>query len=251
MVIAVISDIHSNLEALQTVLGEIDARGIETVVCLGDLVGYNADPDSCVTTVMSRCSQVVRGNHDKAVAGLLDVEWFNPAARAAALWTRSAVRPETLETVRDLREGPWRLAGDESVLLCHGTPFDEDVYLMDAVSIAGTYAALDAEHRGVRFCFHGHTHVPLIVARRRPNARPQVVRGQETVKMEPGTVYLINPGSVGQPRDGIASASFGILDTGRMVYTNVRAQYPVQETQRKIQLAGLPASLAHRLAGGR
>ena len=251
MVIAVISDIHANLEALQTVLAEIDSRGIEKVVCLGDLVGYNADPDSCVTAVMSRCSQVVRGNHDKAVAGLLDVEWFNPAARAAALWTRAAVRPETLETVRDLRQGPWRLAEDESVLLCHGTPFDEDVYLMDGVSIADTYAALDAEHPDVRFCFHGHTHVPFVVARRRPNARPQVVRGPQTVEIEPRTVYLINPGSVGQPRDGIASASFGILDTGRMVYTNVRAPYPVQETQRKIQLAGLPASLAHRLAEGR
>jgi predicted phosphodiesterase len=251
VMVAVISDIHSNLEALQTVLGEIGARGIGMVVCLGDLVGYNADPDSCVTTVMSRCSQVVRGNHDKAVAGLLDVEWFNPAARAAALWTRSAVSAETLQTVRTLEQGPVRLEQDESVLLCHGTPFDEDVYLMDAVSIADTYAALDAEHPGVRFCFHGHTHVPLIVARRRPNARPQVIRGQEPVELEPGTVYLINPGSVGQPRDGIALASFGILDTGRMVYANVRTQYAVQETQRKIQLAGLPASLAHRLAGGR
>jgi len=251
VVIAVISDIHSNLEGLLAVLAEIDARGIEAVVCLGDLVGYNADPDSCVSAVTSRCAQVVRGNHDKAVAGFLHVEWFNPAARAAALWTRTAVRPETLETVRNLREGPWALVDDESVLLCHGTPYDEDVYLMDAGSIAESFDILDSEHPDVRFCFHGHTHVPLVVTRRRANARPQVIQRQETVELEPGAVYLINPGSVGQPRDGIALASFGILDTGRMIYTNVRARYAVQETQRKILLAGLPASLASRLAEGR
>jgi predicted phosphodiesterase len=249
--LAVISDIHSNLEALEAVLAEIDSRGVDTVVCLGDLVGYSADPDACVSTVTSRCGQVVRGNHDKAVAGLLDVEWFNPAARAAAMWTRSTVRPETLETVRDLRQGPWPLGDDESVLLCHGTPFDEDVYLMDEGSILDTYDTLDSEYPRARVCFNGHTHVPLVVSRRKAGARPQVMRRQETVQMEPGAVYLINPGSVGQPRDGIALASFGILDTGRMIYTNVRAPYAVQETQRKILDAGLPASLAHRLAEGR
>ena len=251
MRIGIISDIHSNLEALQAVLAEIDSRGVEAVVCLGDLVGYNADPDACVTSVMSRSAQVVRGNHDKAVAGILDVQWFNPAARAAALWTRQAVRPDTLATIRELARGPCLLAVDQSVVLCHGTPFDEDVYLMDEGSVLDTYAALDAEFPGARICFNGHTHVPLVVRRPRVGGPPQVIRRAESVELDPRMVYLVNPGSVGQPRDGIASASFGILDTGRMVYTNVRTPYAVQETQRKIRNAGLPASLAYRLAEGR
>jgi len=251
VILAVISDIHANREALDAVLAEIESRRVDAVTCLGDLVGYNADPDWCVDTVMARCGQVVRGNHDKAVAGMLDVQWFNSAARAAALWTRGTVRAETLETIRALRQGPWPLEGEESVLLCHGTPFDEDVYLMDEGSITETYRALDSEFPRARICFNGHTHVPLVVTRRGARARPQVVRRQEEVELDPAAVSLVNPGSVGQPRDGIALASFGILDTGRMIYTNVRVPYDVEATQQKILQAGLPSSLARRLAEGR
>ena len=125
MVCAVISDIHANKEALDAVLAQIDGLGIEAVYCLGDIVGYNADPDACVETVMSRATEVIRGNHDKAVAGFLNLDWFNSAARAAAQWTRAKVRPETLEAIRRLREGP-QAAGEGDVLLCHGTPYDED-----------------------------------------------------------------------------------------------------------------------------
>jgi predicted phosphodiesterase len=246
----VISDIHSNKEALDAVLSRIDELGIDTIYCLGDLVGYNADPDSCVRTVMSRAAEVIRGNHDKAVAGFLNLDWFNSAARAAALWTRAKVLPETMEAVRKLREGP-RETGEGSILLCHGTPYDEDAYLMDARSIAESYRALDSRHPNVRFCFLGHTHIPVVVARKKAAAKPQVMEWRETVELDPAAVYLINPGSVGQPRDGIALASFGILDSGRMIYRNIRARYAVQETQRKILHAGLPPGLAHRLAEGR
>jgi predicted phosphodiesterase len=225
VIAAVISDIHSNKEALDAVLSEIEAIGVDAVFCLGDIVGYNADPDRCVDLVMSRAAEVVRGNHDKAVAGFLNVDWFNGSARAAALWTRSTVR--------------------------HGTPYDEDAYLMDTYSIEESFRFIDSAHRRARFCFFGHTHVPLVVVRRKGARRPQVVPWQERIDLEPGAAYLINPGSVGQPRDGIALASFGILDTGGMIYRNIRARYAVQETQRKILLAGLPPGLANRLAEGR
>lgn len=251
MVVGIISDIHSNREALDTVLGEIDRRGIETIVCLGDVVGYNADPDACMGIVRSRAAEVIRGNHDKAVAGFLDLEWFNPAARAAALWTRSTVRPEVLEQIRGLPEGPRPFGPDDCILLCHGTPFDEDAYLMDAGSIEESYRTLDERHPPARFCLLGHTHVPIVVSRRAGSPRPQVVRGRDTVDLEDEAVYLINPGSVGQPRDGIALASFGILDTDKMTYRNVRLKYDMQETQRKILEAGLPSSLAYRLEQGR
>ncbi len=250
MISAIISDIHSNKEALDAVLSEIERLGVRTIFCLGDLVGYNADPDGCVDVVISRAVEVVRGNHDKAVAGFLNLDWFNSSARAAALWTRTTVRPDTLETLRHLAQGP-REAEEREILLCHGTPYDEDAYLVDANSIEESFRSIDSEHPGTRFCFFGHTHVPFVVVRRKGARRPQVVRLREKLELEAQATYLINPGSVGQPRDGIALASFGILDTGGMVYRNFRARYAVQETQRKILHAGLPPGLAHRLAEGR
>jgi len=139
----------------------------------------------------------------------------------------------------------------EGILLCHGTPYDEDAYLMDAMSIAESYRFLVESHPETRFCLHGHTHYPQVVMRRGEKKKPEVVRGQEETRLEPGATYLINPGSVGQPRDGIALASFGILDTNRLVYRNLRVAYDVQETQRKVLQAGLPPELARRLAEGR
>jgi predicted phosphodiesterase len=250
VICALISDIHSNKDALDAVLSQIDGLGVETIYCLGDLVGYNADPDSCVETVMSRSAEVIRGNHDKAVAGLLDLDWFNSAARAAAVWTRATVRPGTLEIIRHLREGP-REAADGTILLCHGTPYNEDAYLMDAPSMDESYRWLESRLPKVTFCFVGHTHLPTVVVRRKRSAKPRVIEKRDTIDLDPDGTYLINPGSVGQPRDGIALASFGILDTGRMTYRNIRARYDVRQTQRKILSAGLPSSLARRLAEGR
>jgi predicted phosphodiesterase len=250
MICALISDIHSNKEALDSVLSRIDGLGVDTIFCLGDLVGYNADPEYCVRTVMSRSAQVIRGNHDKAVGGLFNLNWFNAQARAAALWTRSKVDAETLEAVRRLPEGPLQ-TGNGTILLCHGTPYDEDAYLIDAQSVEESYRCLQSKYPKVRFCLLGHTHVPVLVARKSDSAKPQVMKSHETVELEPTAVYLINPGSVGQPRDGIALASFGILDTDRMLYSNIRARYNVQETQRKVLDAGLPPGLAQRLAEGR
>ena len=231
MIFAVISDIHANKEALDAVLAQIDGMGIETIYCLGDLVGYNADPDACVDTVRARAAEVIRGNHDKAVAGLLNLDWFNSAARAAAQWTRATVRADTLETVRQLREGP-RPTGEGTILLCHGTPYDEDAYLMDAYSVDESFRTLDSQFPAVRFCFIGHTHIPTVVVRKKRTARPQVMEWRETVELDTAGVSLINPGSVGQPRDGIPLASFGILDSG---------EYGLQEYSRTVCRAGDPA----------
>ena len=124
MLYAILSDIHSNLEALTSVLEAVDEIHPDAVYCLGDIVGYGADPDACVRLVLERAGLVVRGNHDKAVSGLMNLEWFNPIARAAALWTRKNALEETLARVKGLPEGPRE--GPEGILLCHGTPFDED-----------------------------------------------------------------------------------------------------------------------------
>ena len=249
MVCAIVSDIHSNHEALAAVLSAIGTLPIDVLYCLGDLVGYNADPDACVQAILPRAKAVVRGNHDKAVAGLLNLDWFNTTAREAVLWTRRSALESTLEAVRRLPQGP--LEAEEGILLCHGTPYDEDAYLMDSFSIAESCRFLAASHPETRFCLHGHTHYPQVVVRKGEKKRPEILRKQDEIRLEPGATYLINPGSVGQPRDGIALASFGILDTNRLVYSNLRVAYGVQETQRKILQAGLPPELARRLAEGR
>jgi predicted phosphodiesterase len=250
MIIALVSDIHSNREALAAVLSQARILGAQEILCLGDIVGYNADPDVCLEETMAACDLVIRGNHDKAVSGILGLDWFNSAARTAILWTQSHMQEGPREALRRLREGPLE-AGDGSILLCHGTPYDEDEYLIDRNSIEESYRLLDSRYPKVRICFHGHTHLPVVVARMKQSAEPKVLPWSEKTELKPKGVYLINPGSVGQPRDGINLASFGILDTVRMVYRNIRVRYAVQETQRKILRAGLPPGLAHRLAQGK
>jgi predicted phosphodiesterase len=246
---AIVSDIHANLQALRAALEEIDRIGVDVLLCLGDLVGYNAEPDECLREVLARAKLTVRGNHDRAVAGLMDLGWFNDVARQAALWTRTHCEAATLESLRQLPRGP--VSAGEGILLCHGAPFDEDEYVLDPGSVDESYRCLDVMYPATRFCLLGHTHLPMVMVRRKGGSKAIAARDSETVAIGQGSVCLINPGSVGQPRDGNSMASFGILDTKRLVYRNLRVAYDVREAQRKITRAGLPAELAQRLAGGR
>lgn len=248
MRIGIISDIHANSEALFAVLEVMDRLGVDRTVCLGDIVGYGPDPDACVEKVMERSDAVVRGNHDKAAVGLIDLTWFNRIARQAAIWTRGVMKPANLHLVQDLPQGPREVG--EGVLICHGTPYDEDEYLVENRVALQSYACLDEKYPDVRVCLHGHTHQPIVIARR-PGEKPQAQAWRERTDLEPGVTYLINPGSVGQPRDGIELASFGILDTSGRAYTNLRVAYPFSDTEKKILSAGLPAELAYRLEHGR
>jgi predicted phosphodiesterase len=246
---AIISDIHSNLEALEAVLTEIDRQDVDTVVCLGDIVGYNADPQACADRVLGVAAAVVRGNHDKAVTGLMDLDWFNSAARDAALWNRDAMQDATRARVRKLPQGPMALG--TSILLCHGSPADEDEYLLPGAPLLEALRGLDERMPETRLCFHGHTHVPLAWSRDRNGRPPRREDLSRPVELDPDRVYLLNPGSVGQPRDGNSRASFGILDTGRGTFTYIRVAYAIRETQQKILAAGLPPVLARRLGEGR
>jgi predicted phosphodiesterase len=250
----ILSDIHANIDALEAVLTAAPASAWDRVVVLGDLVGYGAEPNAVIDRVRALDPlAVVRGNHDRVACGIDDAENFNQIARFAATWTFSALTPANRDYLHALPMGPVTI--DERVEVCHGTPFDEDHYVFDADD---ALMAFEAATRPV--CLFGHTHMP-VVFQREGQGRVQgasrtsggVVQGDDVnVEVCPGVRYLVNPGSVGQPRDGDPRAAFGIYDDGDGVSLVLRrVEYPVDRAQRRILNAGLPPSLANRLAIGR
>ena len=242
-----ISDIHGNLEALEAVLTFVAGR-YDKVLVLGDLVGYGADPNAVIDRVRELDPHmVIRGNHDKVAAGLDDGESFNSVARSAVLWTYEALTPDNRDYLKKLPAGPQVI--DDLLEICHGTPFDEDVYLFDDLD---ALRAFEAANRPV--CLFGHTHVA--VGFRYADSTLEIVAGPGdtadlTLDFTPDARYLINAGSVGQPRDGDPRAGAAIVDVGTRQIELFRIPYPIEEAQRKIRLAGLPEVLAKRLSLGR
>jgi predicted phosphodiesterase len=242
----VLSDIHANLEALEAVLAACPPASVDRVAVLGDLVGYGADPNAVVARVRDLApAAVIRGNHDKVATGLEDAEEFNRVAREAALWTSRQLETIHRDYLRALPAGP--LALDEGLEICHGTPYDEDEYVFDAEDAA---QALEAASRPL--CLFGHTHVQIGFLLS-PQGLDVVLPDQTPALIELSDAwrYLINPGSVGQPRDGDPRAAYAILDAARREVALYRVEYPLDRTQAKIRAAGLPQSLADRLATGR
>jgi len=244
----VLSDIHGNLEALEAVLRAAAAQQYERVLVLGDLVGYGPDPNAVVERVRGlEPAGVIRGNHDKAAAGVEDTADFNAVARVAAQWTAQVLTPENREYLAGLPAGPQLVNG--LVEICHGSPVDEDRYIFSEREAS---RALQASRR--RACFFGHTHValaarllePMRVQVEMPEGRPEF---EIAVRAEGKT--LINPGSVGQPRDSDARAAYALADIEGGWVRLCRVAYPIQAVQGKILAAGLPSVLAHRLAIGR
>ncbi len=232
MQLAIISDIHANLEALTKTFGLIDRRKVDQVVCLGDIVGYGADPTGCLQLVRERCQIIIIGNHDLAAVDLTAAEDFNASARIAAQWTNSVLSEEEKEYLRNL---PYTAQLD-NIFLVHGSPFEPEEFHY----ILSTHDAIDAiQFFTQKFCFIGHSHVPGIFT---PTGRAASVDSEGR--------YLINVGSVGQPRDGNPRLSFGILDTDGWGYENVRATYDMERAARKIIAAGLPPVLGERLMVG-
>jgi predicted phosphodiesterase len=242
----VLTDIHANLPALEEVLEVAAAEGYDRVLVLGDLVGYGADPNAVIDRVKALSpAAIIRGNHDKASSGLHSADDFNAVARAAATWTFNALSPENRDFLRTLPAGPVQVTS--RLEICHGTPFDEDAYVFDA---ADAIDALDAAHGPL--CFYGHTHLPVVFSRSASGFNVALPTGATSaITLEDGTRYLVNPGSVGQPRDGDARAAFAIYDEDASQVTFWRVPYPIGLAQEAILAAGLPAPLAARLAVGR
>ena len=242
----IISDIHANLEAFDSVLAAARASEWERVLVLGDLVGYGADPNAVIDRVRDlNPTAVIRGNHDKAASGIDDASDFNPAARAAALWTFEALTPENRAYLRDLPAGPAII--DDHIEICHGSPLDEDEYMF-----AGDDAAIGLEATRTALCFFGHTHIAVVFSAERTGVAAMVPDDDDAiVEVEGGRRLLINPGSVGQPRDGDPRAAFAIYDDREREVGLRRVPYPIERAQEKILAAGLPRALASRLAVGR
>ena len=240
----ILSDIHANLEALESTLSA--AGQYDAVLVLGDLVGYGADPNAVIDHIRAMPgATIIRGNHDKVGSGLETVDSFNHLARHAIAWTATALTPANRAWLAAMPAGPALI--DEVVEICHGSPFDEDAYIFDDLDAR---RAVNAATRPV--CLYGHTHVPAVFKYDGGLSSVGPPRGaQHRLTLDPKAKYLINCGAVGQPRDGDPRAAFGVFDTDSRTITVVRVAYDVAAAQAKIVAAGLPEVLAQRLAIGR
>ena len=243
----VLSDIHGNLEALEACLADAAARKYDEVLVLGDVVGYGADPNAVIACVQDlNPKAMVRGNHDKIAIDLSEADDFNATARNAARWTYHALSPANRKWLAGLPAGP--LDVDDLIEICHGSPFDEDAYIFDELD---ALRALRSASRPL--CLFGHTHTPVtfyltagILTADQPRPMNEAV-----LKIEDDVQYMLNPGSVGQPRDGDPRAAYAIVDTDARRVELLRLIYPIETAQAKIVAAGLPEVLARRLASGR
>jgi diadenosine tetraphosphatase ApaH/serine/threonine PP2A family protein phosphatase len=240
MKIAVLSDVHANLEALEAVIADARGEGAEAWWCLGDIVGYGADPDAVVERVRGLNGPTVAGNHDWAACGLVSTRQFNRQAAAAAHWTAETMRPENLDWLKNLP----LVERVDGVLLVHATPSEPAAWhycmmVEDALDEMESYRE--------ELCLIGHSHVPGAFERHDEEVR--YTRAQEMV-LRPGRQYLVNVGSVGQPRDGDKRAAYMMFDTAERRLRHVRVEYDIPGAQRKILAAGLPPWLASRLGEG-
>ena len=223
------------------------AGGYDRALCCGDLVGYGADPNPVCDWVRLHCAVVVRGNHDRASTGQDDLEWFNPVARNAAMWTLQALSPENAAFIVGLPRGPLTVGAFQ---VFHGSPYDEDEYVIAADEAGQAFSYLET-----RVAFFGHTHVQggFIWNQSRVETilRMPARNDSQSLPIDPECAYIINPGSTGQPRDGDPRAAYAIYDTEAKAVIYHRVVYDIAAAQKKIHAAGLPPILADRLAVGR
>lgn len=236
-----LSDIHSNLPALEAVLAEVDLAHIDEVLCLGDLVGYGPHPNGCVARLQELTLRCVAGNHDWAAIGKMDTAEFNPAARAACQWTAEEL---TAENIAYLQSLPETLVQDDYTLV-HGSlraPIWE--YVTHPLVAQRSFELLNTQ-----LCFHGHTHVPVVFREEGTDPQAYILPPGGRITLDTHR-YMINTGSVGQPRDGDPRASYLLFDSQEATLESRRVDYPVEETQESMKKKGLPESLITRLSYG-
>ena len=237
---AVIADIHANLEALEVVLADSKEQKCTHYCCVGDVVGYNANPKECLDIVRSMGMPVVKGNHDEYCSSEEDLEGFNPHAAEAVNWTRKQLSIEDRQWLRDLKYV--RLVASFSMVHATLDGPQRWGYVFDKLAAAASFT-----YQNTAVCFFGHTHVPVAFV------RDSVVRGgtYSKFKTEPGKKYFVNVGAVGQPRDGNPKCGYVIYDLNDGTIELRRLDYDIEKAQKKIMAAGLPQRLADRLTLGK
>lgn len=246
----ILSDIHSNWEALSAVLNHARRKKFEKVLFLGDAVGYGASPNAVMDWLRGLGSSgiLIRGNHDRVCSGQDSGEYFNRYALQAAKWTADRLDDRNRKALQELPEGP--LVIEEQLAICHGAPHDEDAYVFSGHDAFQAFQPMS--HQVI---FFGHTHVPSAFVYDQQSERPDMevrllVGDRQRLTLESGLRYLINPGSVGQPRDRDPRAAYGIFDSQLRRFYHYRVAYPTDEARRRIVRAGLPPMLGDRLLHG-
>ena len=241
----IFTDIHGNLEAFLALLKFIKKKKIDHYIFLGDLVGYGASPNEIIKEIQRlKPISMIRGNHDKAVSQLDSVQTFNPIAATAIHWTRQNIEQKNLNYLLRIKEGP--LIVNDHITICHGAPFDEDHYIFGEFDAAEAFL-----HFKTPLCFFGHTHFPFVYTERKNVVEGTFLTGNSNeIKIEKDTRYLINPGSIGQPRDRNPLASCAIYNSKTKKIKFYRLEYEMEKAMRKIIEAKLPSALAERLAVG-
>jgi predicted phosphodiesterase len=238
---AIFGDIHANLEALQAVLADAEANHCTHYVCLGDIVGYNANPHECLEIVRGLGCPVVKGNHDEQASITEDLEGFNPLAEEAINWTREHLTEDDKEWLRDLRMV--RQVRDYTIVHATLDTPHKWGYVFNQLDAAASF-----NYQHTSLCFYGHTHAPRAYVLDGTNVRSLVF---DKLRIEPQKKYFINVGSVGQPRDGDWHASYAIYHADKKYVELRRLEYDINTAQDKIVDAGLPQRLADRLALGK
>jgi len=237
---AVISDVHSNLEALEAVLKDIRKREIEKVFFLGDAVGYGPNPNECVEILKENCEVLLAGNHDWASLGITDIEYFNEYAKEAILWTIKVLNEKNRKTLSTFPIT--KLMKKENILFVHSTPKEPEQwhYLLTLWD-----AEINFHYFDQRICILGHSHQPFVIEKF-PSG--EMITHRREARLGKGERYIINAGSVGQPRDRDPRACYVVLEGERVEF--IRVPYPVEKTQKKMSEAGLPSLLIQRLSEG-
>ena len=238
---AILSDVHSNLEAFQAVLADLSQEKVDQTFFLGDIVGYGADPDQCIELLQGLTTSAIAGNHDWAAIGLTEYTYFNPVARAAIEWTSGNITGEHQEFLKKLP----LTQNHHNLTLVHATPYEPEAWHY-IFSLEEAHVSFQYHDRQI--CFLGHSHTP-IAFKQNEEGRSSVLP-DTTFTLEGSQRYIINVGSVGQPRDGDPRAAYGIYDPDEPCFTLRRIPYNIKRAQEKIIAAGLPHFLAQRLALG-
>ncbi len=244
MRVAIISDIHANLEALQAVAADIESQGITQLICLGDIVGYGPRPNECLDLTKEICPTILLGNHDAAAIGRLSTEHFNIHAKVAIEWTSSSLTKDGKEFLGGLP----LVRQQENSTFVHATPYEPKMwyYITSLEEAAFNFQFFDTS-----FCFVGHTHIPMIIVL----DKKKELYVHQDVKIDyskhEGSRFLVNVGSVGQPRDRNPKSCYGILDTDKKQFYYRRVQYDVAKTQARMKKEKMPEFLVNRLKEGR